>query len=278
MSRIKLPELEQKDLFAYLVANKKQLIRQKCMHPIKSDAVSFGVQFIKSGEVVKAMSVDMEEDIIQVKVVGNTALFCDTYNDVLAPDCWKKTIKECGPKGADLISHLACHDHDFEGVIGEPIDIYSEVIDLITLGFDGPGSAQALVMVSNVLKAYDEKAYTLYKRGKVKQHSIGLQYVQLVLALNDENYKEEFATWNKYYKSIINKDKIDVDGYFWYVTEIKLYEISAVLWGANRLTPTLEVTTQPSDDTEKSDIPTDPKPGKLTSDQIKTRILLTKFV
>jgi len=130
-------------------------------------------------------------------------------------------------------------------------------------------------MVTDIKQKYDEKIFALYSDLKVRQHSIGMQYVQLELCLNDENYKEEFASWNKYYKSIINKDAVDSKGFFWYVTEIKLYENSAVLFGANELTPTLEVSTQPDESTGKSD--KSQKPGQLTSDQVKKMILLTNF-
>jgi hypothetical protein len=89
--------------------------------------------------------------------------------------------------------------------------------------------------------------------GKVNQHSIGLQYVKLSLAINDEDYKEEFEVWNKYNEQIINKDKAEANGFFWAVQEIKLIENSAVLFGSNEITPTLDnnLKNEPSVDTQK---------------------------
>ena len=92
-----------------------------------------------------------------------------------------------------------------------------------------------------MLKEYDQRIFRDYKNGKINQHSIGLYYVKIFLCVNDEDYKQEFAAWNKYIDMVINRDQVEEDGYFWAVTEIKLIECSAVLAGANSLTPTLEV-------------------------------------
>lgn len=274
--RIKIPELEGKALFDYLIKNKADLIAKKCSLPIKSDPVSLGATPVKTSGGEKAEGEGMEPDTIRVKVVCNTALFMDSYGDVLANDCWKKSIAERGPKGKNLIPHLKNHDHEIDEQIGKVIELYSEMIALNVLGYDANGMAQALIMVSDVKKEYDEKLYALYKDLQVRQHSIGMQYIQLRLAINDEDYKDEFATWNAHYDSIINKEEADRNQYFWWVPEIKLYENSAVLFGANELTPTLEVTEPSTKDTSKSD-KSEMKPGILTSDQIKKQILLTNF-
>ncbi len=80
----------------------------------------------------------------------------------------------------------------------------------------------------------------------------GLQYVKIDLAINDPDAITEFETWNKYIDTIINKDMVREQGFFWAVKEIKLLENSAVLFGANELTPTLEVGTKNIDEPEQS--------------------------
>jgi hypothetical protein len=60
------------------------------------------------------------------------------------------------------------------------------------------------------------------------------------LAVNDPNFPAEFDIWNKYFAQAINKDVATSCGYFWVVYEIKLLEVSAVLWGANELTPCID--------------------------------------
>ena len=67
---------------------------------------------------------------------------------------------------------------------------------------------------------------------------------------NEEEYKYEKENWDEYYKFVINKDKVDGRGYFWAVTEIKLLEYSAVLYGANELTTVQGISkNEPSKDT-----------------------------
>ena len=67
---------------------------------------------------------------------------------------------------------------------------------------------------------------------------------------------EEFANWEEFYPLVINKDKVNARGFFWYVTEVKLFEISAVLFGSNELTPTVSTSKNnaaPSEDTQQKE-------------------------
>jgi hypothetical protein len=78
-----------------------------------------------------------------------------------------------------------------------------------------------------------------------------MQYVRMDLAVNDDEYKDEFKTWQEVYPLLGNPEEADKDGYFWAVREAKLIEVSAVLLGSNVLTPTL--IPQPPKGTEKSE-------------------------
>jgi hypothetical protein len=95
------------------------------------------------------------------------------------------------------------------------------------------------MMDTNIIKDYNPLIYSMYLGKEINQHSVGMHYVQIDLAVNDEEMKAEFATWNKYIAGIGNKDKAIEQGYFWAVKEAKLVEISAVLAGSNELTPTV---------------------------------------
>ena len=95
-----------------------------------------------------------------------------------------------------------------------------------------------------------------YANGWVKNHSVGMQYVKIGLAVNDPECVAEFDLWNKYYTTIANKEYADECGYFWVVKEAKLIEGSAVPIGSNWATPTLQnnmKSFEPSDDTQKED-------------------------
>jgi hypothetical protein len=162
----------------------------------------------------------------------------------LAKNSWFKTVEQRGQ--GNMIPILKDHIHTTGGIIGETIMFYDKQVDLQPYGYIGSGDA--LVHKFNVIKDIDEATYNRYLRHLIKQHSIGLQYVNIMLAVNDPDFEEEFKVWNTYIEQIINKEHTKEVGYFWYVTEIKLVENSAVLFGANPLTPTLS--TQPQS-TEK---------------------------
>ena len=59
--------------------------------------------------------------------------------------------------------------------------------------------------------------------------------------MNDQNSPEALIEWNKYINQAINKQMAIDAGFFWVVKEFVLIENSAVLFGANEITPTLEV-------------------------------------
>lgn len=270
MAKIVIDEnLKGKELFDFLIANKSGLISQKKEFPKKTDAVTSDVSFVytRDGKAEKTAVGDIPANATSVRAifVANTALWFDSQKDVLIPDCWKKTVKD----GNGRI-HIKDHNYELDAEVGDVVNIFSQDISLSQLGLSRPGTTQSLVYESDVRKDYDEKVFNKYRKGKINQHSIGLRYVKIYLAINNEDYKEEFAVWNKYIDQIINKEEAEEAGYFWAVTEIKLIEVSAVLLGANILTPTLIVNStdsQPSSDT-------DDQPQKF---DLEKAILETKF-
>ena len=250
--RIDIPKFtEKKELFDYLKANKTDLISKKKSMAIESDVVSLGVSSVqKTGIAVKMNDAVKEDvDVLRVKVVANTSGWMDSHSDVLLANSWSKTISE----RKQFIPHLHDHKHEIGAKVGEVVDIYASDLSYAELGIKGMGTTQALVFVTDIMKSYNEQVFNQYKAGKINQHSIGLQYVKIALAINDEDYKEEFEVWNKYSDSVINKDKAEMNGFFWAVQEIKLIENSAVLFGSNEITPTLDnnVKIEPSADTHK---------------------------
>jgi len=238
--RIKTPKFDnKKDLFDYLTKNKESLIKQKKSMPIFGEVSTIGVSKIKT----KATTIKNEhgeevenEDVIRVKVVANTANWIDSHMDMLLPGCWDKSIAE----RKAWIPHLHDHIHKLDAKVGDVIDIMGTTLSYSELGLDGSGSTESLVFITDIMKSFNEQIFNQYKAGKINQHSIGLQYVKLDLAINDEDSEKELEFWDKYYPQVINKDVADERGFFWVVQEIKLLENSAVLFGSNELTPTLE--------------------------------------
>ena len=103
--------------------------------------------------------------------------------------------------------------------------------------------------------------FNQYAKGYVKEHSVGMRYIKMDLAINSENEadKEEKIIWDKYINTIANKADAEAQGYFWAVHEAKAIEGSAVVKGSNPATPTINVEAakstlqipEPSNDTQK---------------------------
>lgn len=243
-------------LISFLMANKSELIAQKCAFPIKSEGNNYPYITAKKSKVVsnkaageQAVLID-DNGELDIVAIANAANFIDTQMDMLLPDCWKKTIKESGPTGKNRIYHLKDHNQKIDGVIGKINNIYSQDYSLTDLGLSMIGTTQCLVMESTVKEALNDKCFDMYSSKMINQHSIGLQYVKMDIAVNDPNYPAEFAVWNKYYSQVINKDVANKCGYFWVIYEIKLLEVSAVLWGANELTPCVDDMEEKENDVE----------------------------
>lgn len=236
------PELRGKDLFKFLRENRKGLIDQKKSMTKYTDAIVCAPFYVDATgtlkEITKSMKTPVSPDdgSLLVKVVANTSLFLDSDQDILLRDNAIKSIQDRGK----LIKHLKNHGRTLDDQVGDVKSIYYQDVPLSQLGWPGTGTAQALIFETNIRKDYDASTYNKYRNGMVDQHSIGLSYVKLDVAFKDEEDQKEMDFWNKYYPQIINPAMADENGFFFVVFEIKLIENSAVLFGSNQLTPTLE--------------------------------------
>lgn len=270
----------QSELFDFLRTNKKRLIAEKCFKPQKHYSTYPVFENIqKSESTTKAKEDDKEENSsIKKSIVGNTFNWCDSQDDVLFKGCATKTIQENGVHGKDLIYHLHDHKTNTTNRIGYLEDIYEKDFTLKELGYDYNMSTTCLVFDSNIKKELNENLYIQYRDKKVKQHSIGLRYVKILLCINDEKDAEHYKNWVTYSSFVINQEKIIKNGFFWAVTEIQLYEVSAVLWGANEVSPTIEEieetkNIEPLENTQKEE-PTEVTQKRSVSEMIASKKII----
>jgi len=248
-----LDNLTKAEILELARTDKKSLLASKSAQVKYTDSLAYTVAKPSSTKEASSKAdepVTLSADgTLDVTIVCNTAWFVDSQMDVLTDKCYSKSVAE---KGAS-IPHIADHKQSSTSHVGDVTKVYTKELPLAELGYgETSGSTTALVMESTVRKDYNEDVYKFYKNGKINQHSIGLRYVDIQLAINSkhEDDKEEFAVWEEGYESIINKEVVDEKGYFWLVKEINIIENSCVLFGANSLTPTLEV----KSDTEESSV------------------------
>ena len=217
-----------------LIERKDELISMK---KASVKTVKGGLTTLNDCSVIKTNKVNEDTDkMLKRTIVGNTYMWMDSHDDVHAKGVFAKSIKE----RQNSIFHL--HDHKFEitAKVGEPTKVYEKDLLWSDFGVDKAGSTTALLMDSEILKNYNTQIFNEYKSGRITQHSVGMQYVKIDLAVNDDEYEDEYKVWQDNIESIGNKELAEEKGFFWLVREAKLIEISAVLLGSNSLTPTLE--------------------------------------
>lgn len=243
--------LKGKELFDFLVANKNILIAEKKYNVKHSDAFGLPNLFIDTtGNVQKgAYIVKDDTETIQVPCVINTTFWFDGHKDVHIDGIWDKSLSE--NKSLYLLQE---HSMTFKGIITDDIKAYTKSVSWKSIGYNASGNTQALVFDSTISKSRNEFMFHEYKNGHVKNHSAGMQYKRIEMAINDEDYKEEFAVWQKYIDRIANKEEAETEGYFFAVKEARIIEGSAVPIGSNRMTPVLgqksDTEVPPSLDTE----------------------------
>lgn len=147
---------------------------------------------------------DVDSEGRKVKVVISRMGNKDLDNDVIDSGAYTKTISERGPKGANLIWHLTDHSASMKNAVGKFSELYTEGSDLV-----------GITNIPNTTWGND--VLELYKTGNINQHSIGFRTIK---------------------QEPVNAGKADE---YNLIKEIFLYEGSAVLWGANPMTPTLSV-------------------------------------
>lgn len=252
----------------FLKENKETVIAQKRAVIKYTDAFSFMPSFeVEEKTADKAESTEQTAPSkLKLKLVINTCNILDSHGDVHISGIWNKTVKE--NKNLLLLQE---HKVSFSNIISDNVKAKIEVMNWSDLGLNAKGSTEALVF--NVVAEKERNPYMFeqYKKGFVKQHSVGMYYIKMFLCYNsDQDWaKEEKENWDKYIDSVINKKDAESKGYFWAVTEAKAIEGSAVVFGSNPITPTLEITETKSEPGNHSDTDkNEPPKGTQTSKKI----------
>ena len=167
-------------------------------------------------KAINLRALDVDNHKKQVKIAISELETVDRDNDIFDPKAYDKTIKENGPAGSNEIWHLLDHTSKSFSALGKFSELRRE--------------NQYIVGVSTYKDsfAWREVAWPLYEAGDITQHSVGFE------TLNQIEPKSE------------NAPRI--------ITEVRLYEGSAVLWGANPNTPTLEIVKRLMDSDDDRDI------------------------
>lgn len=288
---IKIPEFATKaDAYSYLRKNSKDIIAQKRAFPTTTDDLEFGYSIIQTEKKFTTKSKDggevqVEDAEVKVDIIANMSGWCDSQMDVMIEDNWNKSIKDLGASGQRLFYHLKDHGERYQytlgAVIGRDPELYTKDVSLDMFNFKSDiKKAQGLLMTSTVPESYDCKAYQLYRDKQIKQHSIGLQYIKIYLCMDSEEDEDAMYkdNWKKYYKGVLNKERVDARGYFWAITESKILEVSAVLFGSNELTNVISTDDGSKSTSGEPETSTLSQPHKdIETFDVGLAILTTKF-
>lgn len=237
-------------LYEYLRENKSLLIKAKKSEMKQADGVNCIIVDINqaNGTVTKALGNPniLNSDKYSLNVVINATNYLDSHLDVHIPGIWKKSIKEQKDQ-----SFLQEHIMRFDHVISDSVKAFTQMMSWKDLGYDYPGQCEALIFAVEAERKRNEFMAEQYANGWVRNHSVGMNYVQLFFCMNSESKwdVEEKDNWDKYYPQIVNQDTADDYGFFWSVTEAKCIEGSAVVRGSCPATPAISI--EPSNDTQE---------------------------
>jgi HK97 family phage prohead protease len=144
---------------------------------------------------------DVDKESRKVKAVWARMNNVDLDNDIISPAAFTRTITARGPQGKNLIWSLVDHKTSMKYALGKPKELYVE--------------GDALIAVTEIIETeMGEDMLKLYEAGLINQHSIGFSTI---------------------------KSEMDNSTGIRTITELMLYEGSAVLWAANPETPTLSI-------------------------------------
>jgi hypothetical protein len=221
-------------LFEWLVKNKSSIIQQKKSVVKHADGVPY--HGMRSGGQTKGKPV--EGDPIRAELAINTTNLFDSHMDVHMPGLWNQSMKQ---GGYTILNQE--HKHSFQDIIAEGEAVKVSVKDATwkELGFDFKGKTQVLTYDATISPDDNAFMYKRYLQNKVRNHSVEMFYVKMAMAINDHDYKEEFAEWEKVLPLIANKEDAEANGYFFSIYEAKHVGGAAVPQGSNWATPTMNI-------------------------------------
>lgn len=234
-----------KELFKFMTDNRDSILAQKKAVKKEAECPVIVPAVIVHDKPLSANKADTnpadysKAESLKVVCIINTTNYLDNHGDVHIPGLWNRSIQN-----NKAILHVQEHEsRSFEKIIasGKDLKVYTKTYTWKELGYDYEGTTEALVFESTILSKRNAFMLAQYANGWVQNHSVGMFYVKMDFAVNDEDYPNEYDAWKKYYPHIANKEVADERGYFFYVLEAKCVEGSAVPLGSNSATPTLSV-------------------------------------
>ncbi len=245
----------QKELFAYLVENKKDILDQKKaivkraeggLSATYNTALAGITDAQKSAFVTKAKPLyhnDKEAGILKRTILANTYWWMDSHSDVhlgRGAEEENAIFSESIKGRENKVFPIDQHNWSLDGRMGKTLALYEAPISWRALGVGKTGMTEGLFADAEIHRSKNERRYEDYLNNEIDQHSVGMRYLDIQLAVNDEEeYPKEYAVFQKFLPKIGNRQAVEKQGYFFAVGKAMVMEYSAVIAGSNELTPTM---------------------------------------
>lgn len=158
----------------------------------------------KSALEIKDLDSENRKVVVYLAKFGNI----DSDNDMFVKGAFSKSLQERGPESTSNRKIAFLRHHNWEMPIGKFLELKEDENGLYAVGQLGRSTI-------------GEDAFKDYEDGIIREHSIGFQYIADKAKWMDDSTKEE--------------------GGFFQLNEVKLFEGSAVTFGANEMTNVVEV-------------------------------------
>jgi len=238
----------QKELFCYLVENKELVIAQKKSICKRAEAVTFApIRIAPEGQASKSIKPlyenNKEAGTLKRTLLVNTYWWLDSHDDVhigRGEEGDKAIFSESIKNRAHKIFPIDQHNYSLDGRMGKTLALYEAPISWRALGVGRTGMTEGLFADAEIQRSKNERRYQDYMNDEIDQHSVGMYYNDVQLAVNDpDDFPKESKVFEKYIGKIGNRQKAEAQGYFFAVEDARLGEYSAVIAGSNELTPTM---------------------------------------
>lgn len=237
-----------KEMYRALVERKNDIISLKKKNIYKSSEKGGTVNSLNTNGVTKGIQ-GLEAGFIY-PAISNT-YFMDSHKDVHITDSMNKTVEQQQGK----VHYTVNHNLEVGKIISYPKDVEMLLknVEWKDLGENYIGKTQVLLFKTNISSYSNSDAVEIIKNRIPVQGSIRMQYVKMTIAINDPEFKDEYAEYQKHIDLIANKEEAEEEGYFFPVYELKIVDEGAmVIKGSNRVTE-IQYNDPSSQDNHKSE-------------------------
>ena len=223
--------------------NRKEIIKDKLAN--KTELISIKRATVKHTEgliltpkltlpkdsTIKAELPNDTEDVLYRTIIANTYNYMDSHDDVHLNGCFSKSIQENKRQ-----LYIKDHANYTTEIAGKVLKAYELMGTFEKFGYDSGLSTMAFLKDVAIYKEQSEQFFSQMSNGMINQHSVGMMYIKIALAVDDISDAEGYKLYTSLLPIIGNSKEVEEQGYFFAVQEAKELETSAVTMGSNSLT------------------------------------------